>query len=68
MTLFGIFLTPVFYSVVRWFTGPGPVATGPGSNVHVFGLPDPEVESGDAAASDSATTAPGTPDPEAADH
>jgi multidrug efflux pump len=25
VTLFGIVLTPVFYSVVRWFTGPGPV-------------------------------------------
>ena len=23
VTLFGIVLTPVFYSVVRWFTGPG---------------------------------------------
>ena len=23
VTLFGIFLTPVFYSVVRWFSGPG---------------------------------------------
>ncbi len=22
VTLFGIFLTPVFYSVVRWFSGP----------------------------------------------
>jgi hypothetical protein len=25
VTLFGIFLTPVFYSVVRWFSGSGPV-------------------------------------------
>jgi hypothetical protein len=25
VTLFGIFLTPVFYSVVRWFTDRGPV-------------------------------------------
>jgi multidrug efflux pump len=26
VTLFGIVLTPVFYSVVRWFTGRGPVS------------------------------------------
>jgi hypothetical protein len=24
VTLFGIFLTPVFYSVVRWFSDRGP--------------------------------------------
>jgi multidrug efflux pump len=29
VTLFGIFLTPVFYSVVRWLTGPGPAHSQP---------------------------------------
>jgi multidrug efflux pump len=29
VTLFGIFLTPVFYSVVRWFTERGPVKPAP---------------------------------------
>jgi hypothetical protein len=29
VTLFGIFLTPVFYSVVRWLSGRGPVKPAP---------------------------------------
>ncbi|HLN32246.1 MAG TPA: efflux RND transporter permease subunit [Gemmataceae bacterium] len=29
VTLFGLFFTPVFYVVIRWFTGKGPAAPGP---------------------------------------
>jgi AcrB/AcrD/AcrF family len=44
VTLFGIFLTPVFYSVVRWFSGPGAVrhalTHAHGSSVVANGVPD----------------------------
>ncbi|AGA28089.1 efflux RND transporter permease subunit [Singulisphaera acidiphila] len=39
VTLFGIFLTPVFYSVIRWFSGPGR-----GTGMHVIAVPEPEPE------------------------
>jgi multidrug efflux pump len=42
VTLFGIFLTPVFYSVVRRFSGSGPA--GPGTGMHVAAVPEPEPE------------------------
>jgi hypothetical protein len=29
VTLFGIFFTPVFYLVIRWFTGKGAAAAAP---------------------------------------
>jgi multidrug efflux pump len=42
VTLFGIFLTPVFYSVVRWFSGSGTAGHTPeavnGSSIHTHGL------------------------------
>jgi hypothetical protein len=42
VTLFGIFLTPVFYSVVRWFSGPGDARHAPThaheSSVHANGV------------------------------
>src|SRR5262249_28354737 len=45
VTLFGIFFTPVFYVVIRWFSGPGKTAGGTGAG------PD----RGKAATSDGAT-------------
>jgi multidrug efflux pump len=42
VTLFGIFLTPVFYSVIRRFSGPA--SAGPGTGVHVAAVPEPEPE------------------------
>ena len=42
VTLFGIFLTPVFYSVVRWFSGSGAAGHAPaavnGSSVLAHGV------------------------------
>ncbi|SIO55863.1 multidrug efflux pump [Singulisphaera sp. GP187] len=50
VTLFGIFLTPVFYSVIRWFSGPGPAAgSRHETGVHVVALPEPEPEPTDSA-------------------
>jgi hypothetical protein len=49
---FGIFLTPVFYSVIRRFSGPE--SAGPETGVHVAGLSEPEPEPDEAVLDGSA--------------
>jgi hypothetical protein len=46
VTLFGLFLTPVFYSVVRWFSDGRPVNSAHGSDRSPTGLVLDTVEAG----------------------
>jgi multidrug efflux pump len=55
VTLFGLFLTPVFYSVVRWFSDGRPVNCAPGSDRAATGLVLDTVEAGTVADSHTRT-------------
>jgi hypothetical protein len=54
VTIFGIFFTPVFYVVIRWFAGKKPAVTGP-TAVQVDATHVPATVAGDGALAAQAT-------------